>query len=141
MNKSTQQIKYDAEVQVIKAKIGGVDNIRLQLGLSKRKLAQLLMIDPSSLTRWSKEPHRVPAHIYRSLQWYLALIDKEPAWHPQNIYLKGDLQNQILILEKKLEQAIEAQEKTRKYQRKTLLFASYSVLFLSTLGAALFFLF
>jgi hypothetical protein len=40
-------------------------------------MAQLLMVDPSAWTRWMKTG-QVPPHIYRSLQWYLALREKIP---------------------------------------------------------------
>ncbi|RYZ67439.1 MAG: hypothetical protein EOP05_17735 [Proteobacteria bacterium] len=42
-------------------------------------MAQLLMVDPSAWTRWTRGGENVPPHIYRMLTWYLALEDKYPA--------------------------------------------------------------
>ncbi|MCB0362059.1 MAG: hypothetical protein KDD35_05040 [Bdellovibrionales bacterium] len=85
-NKTPLRLKYEAESSVIRRKLGSLDEIRRTLGLSRRKMAQLLMVDPSAWTRWTQHEETIPPHIYRSLQWYLALIEKEPAWHPQNTF-------------------------------------------------------
>ena len=103
--KTSLQMKYQAEVNVIKSKIGDIEEVRQTLGLSRRKMCQLLLVDPSAWTRWTKTG-RVPLHIYRALQWYMALIDKEPAWHPQNSFDQrqmGNLHNEIAILRKDLQ--------------------------------------
>lgn len=42
-------------------------------------MAQLLLVDPSAWTRWTKGGDEAPPHIYRMLQWYLALEEKYPA--------------------------------------------------------------
>ena len=81
------RMKYQAERGVIAKKLGNIEDIREELGLSKRKICQLLLVDPSSWTRWSKPEEDAPPYIYRSLQWYLALIDKNPEWHPANTWL------------------------------------------------------
>lgn len=39
-------------------------------------MCQLLLVDPSAWTRWMKDESRVPPHIYRSLEWFLALNQK-----------------------------------------------------------------
>ncbi len=83
------KLQYDAEVTIIKSKLGDIENIRNDLGLSQRKISQLLMVDPSAWTRWTKQITPVPAHIYRSLQWYMALIEKSPEWHPQNSFMRS----------------------------------------------------
>ena len=85
--KSSLRIRYEAESEVIRKKIGGLEDVRKDLGLSQRKMCQLLMVDPSAWSRWVKEPDKVPPHIYRTLQWYLALIDRQPDWHTQNAFL------------------------------------------------------
>ena len=77
--KSSQRLRYEAEVEIIKRKLGSLDDIRNQLGLPQRKIAQLLLVDPSAWTRWTKSGEDAPPHIYRMLQWYLALQDKYPA--------------------------------------------------------------
>ena len=75
---TAQRLRYEAEVSVIIRKIGSLEDIRKKLGLSQRKMAQLLLVDPSAWTRWVKSGH-APPHIYRSLMWLLALEEKYPA--------------------------------------------------------------
>jgi hypothetical protein len=77
--KSSQRLRYEAEVRVLINKIGDLEDLRSKLGLSKRKICQLLMVDPSAWTRWTRKGESAPPHIYRSLQWYLALEEKFPA--------------------------------------------------------------
>lgn len=78
------RMQYSSEAAVIRRKLGGVEDIRKSLGLSRRQMCKLLMVDPSSWTRWAKDEERVPPHVYRALQWYLSLIDKDASWHPHN---------------------------------------------------------
>jgi hypothetical protein len=78
--KTSLRMKYEAEVQVIKKTHGNLETIRRQLGLSKRKMAQLLLVDPSAWTRWSKTENEAPPHVYRALQWYLLLQEKHPEY-------------------------------------------------------------
>lgn len=77
--KTSLRLKYEAESEVIRKKLGDLESIRGQLGLSQRKIAQLLLVDPSAWTRWTKSGEKAPPHVYRMLQWYLALQDKYPA--------------------------------------------------------------
>lgn len=77
-SKSSLRMKYEAEVEVIKKTQGDLEKIRRTLGLSKRKMAQLLLVDPSAWTRWTSKNGEAPPHIYRALQWYLILQDKHP---------------------------------------------------------------
>jgi transcriptional regulator with XRE-family HTH domain len=78
-SKSSQRLRYEAEVELIRKKLGDLEAIRETLGLTQRKMAQLLLVDPSAWTRWTKGGESAPPHIYRMLQWYLALQDKYPA--------------------------------------------------------------
>jgi len=80
--RSPLRLQYEAEVAVIRQKLGSPEQIRQKLGLSRRKLCRLLLVDPSAWSRWTKEPLKVPFYVYRALQWYLALIEKDAAWHP-----------------------------------------------------------
>ena len=82
--KTSLRMNYEAQCEVIKQKIGSIEEVRTKLGLSRRKICQTLMVDPSAWSRWMKNEDSIPPHIYRSLQWYLELIDKEPIWHPKN---------------------------------------------------------
>jgi len=75
--KTSQRIHYEAQVEVIKRQIGSLESARVQLGLSARKMCQLLLVDPSAWTRWKKEGD-APPHIWRALQWYLTLQEKIP---------------------------------------------------------------
>ena len=80
--KSSHRMIYESEVVVIKRQIGELEQIRQNLGLSQRKICQLLMVDPSAWTRWLKTEGGAPPHIYRALQWYLQLVDKHPSLKP-----------------------------------------------------------
>ena len=73
---------YEAQVAVIQKQSGDLEKIRMDLGLSSRKMAQLLMIDPSSWTRWTRQGDQAPPHIWRALQWYLILREKIPGLTP-----------------------------------------------------------
>lgn len=76
--KTSLRITYEAQVEVLKRQLGDLESIRERLGLSQRKISQLLMVDPSSWTRWTKKGDEAPPQIWRALQWYLALQDKIP---------------------------------------------------------------
>lgn len=81
--KSSHRIHYEAQVEVIKRQLGDLEKIRGDLGLSQRKICQLLMVDPSAWTRWTKKGESAPPHIYRALQWYAILQEKIPGLTPQ----------------------------------------------------------
>ncbi len=74
--KSALRMRYAAETKIFRDQHGGLENIREKLGFSRRKMCQLLLVDPSAWTRWMKDESRVPPHIYRSLEWFLALNQK-----------------------------------------------------------------
>lgn len=96
-SKSSLRMTYEAQVEVIKRQIGGLEELRSKLGLSQRKMAQLLLVDPSAWTRWLANEKQIPPHIWRSLQWYFSLQEKIPGLTPQ-YFLGGDskqLQTQI----------------------------------------------
>ncbi|KHD88907.1 MAG: hypothetical protein OM95_06640 [Bdellovibrio sp. ArHS] len=82
-SKTSLRIHYEAQVSVIQKQIGNLEEIRGVLGLSQRKMAQLLLVDPSSWTRWTKQDDEAPPHIWRALQWYMALREKIPGLTPQ----------------------------------------------------------
>lgn len=81
---SSLRMKYSAEVQLITQKWGRLEDIRKTLGLSQRKICQLLLVDPSAWTRWTRNPEgdEAPPHIFRALSWYLLLLDKSPELSP-----------------------------------------------------------
>ncbi len=74
--KTPLSILYAAEIKVFKDQYGGLEDIRKKLGFSRRKMCQLLMVDPSAWTRWMRDETKVPPHVYRSLEWFLALNQK-----------------------------------------------------------------
>jgi len=74
--KSSLRLQYEAETKVFRAQHGGLEDIRRKLGFSRRKMCLLLLVDPSAWTRWVRDESRVPPHIYRSLEWFLALNEK-----------------------------------------------------------------
>lgn len=81
--KTSERLYYEAQVQVIRRQLGGLEEIRGKLGLSQRKMCQLLMVDPSAWTRWTKSGvDQAPPHIYRALQWYMSLQEKIPGLTP-----------------------------------------------------------
>lgn len=82
-SKTSLRMHYEAQVSVIQSQIGNLEEIRGSLGLSQRKMAQLLLVDPSTWTRWTKQGDEAPPHIWRALQWYSALKEKIPGLTPQ----------------------------------------------------------
>lgn len=76
--RSSLRQRYEAEARVIEKRLGGLESVRESLGLSQRKMAQLLLVDPSAWTRWTGGD-TVPPHVWRALAWYLALQEKYPA--------------------------------------------------------------
>lgn len=81
--KTSLRIQYEAQVRVIRSQIGDLEAVRIQLGLSQRKISQLLMVDPSSWTRWTKQGDEAPPSVWRALQWYMSLKEKIPGLTPQ----------------------------------------------------------
>lgn len=81
--KSSMRLQYEAQVRVIRSQIGGLEKVREDLGLSQRKISQLLLVDPSAWTRWTRAGEEAPPHIWRALQWYLTVREKIPGLTPQ----------------------------------------------------------
>lgn len=77
-SKTSLRMNYEAQVQVIKHQTGELEEIRQKLGLSARKMCQLLLVDPSTWTRWTRPGGSPPPHVWRSIQWFLALQEKVP---------------------------------------------------------------
>ncbi|MGZ3722014.1 MAG: hypothetical protein ACXVA9_03725 [Bdellovibrionales bacterium] len=78
--KSSNRMVYEAEVLFLKNQNGDLEVIRERLGLSRRKICQLLLVDPSAWTRWTSPGNEAPPHIYRALDWYLAGMEKDPEY-------------------------------------------------------------
>ncbi len=97
---------YPDERKQIIQEIGDLETIRKSLGLSRRKICKLLLVDPSSWTRWTKEGRDAPAYIYRSLQWCLAIMDKYPDAHPLIRSLSYEKENKVDALSRRIEDRI-----------------------------------
>lgn len=80
--KSSLRMRYEAETKVFRSQFGGLEDIRQKLGFSRRKMCQLLLVDPSAWTRWMRDETKVPPHVYRSLEWFLALNERSLT-HPE----------------------------------------------------------
>lgn len=78
--KSSNRRAYEAEVLFLKKQNGELEVIRERLGLSRRKICQLLLVDPSAWTRWTSPGGEAPPHIYKALDWYLAGMEKDPEY-------------------------------------------------------------
>ncbi len=77
-SKTHLRMRYEAEVSLLQKQLGGLEKVRGELGLSARKICQLLLVDPSAWNRWCRPGGKAPPHVWRALQWYLLLHDKWP---------------------------------------------------------------
>lgn len=77
--KSAARIRAESQVEVLKRRLGTLEQIRAELGLSRRQISQLLLVDPSAWSRWTAPGNDAPPLVYRALAWYLAVEDKYPA--------------------------------------------------------------
>lgn len=77
-SKSSYRVTFESEKEVIRKDIGDLEQIRTRLGVSRRKICQILMVDPSAWTRWTRSTDGAPPHVYRMLEWYLLLREKHP---------------------------------------------------------------
>ncbi|MBK9322512.1 MAG: hypothetical protein IPM97_06095 [Bdellovibrionaceae bacterium] len=141
-SKTSLRMVYEAQVLVIKKQLGSLEKIRTDLGLSQRKMSQLLMVDPSAWTRWNKSGEEAPPHIWRALQWYMALQEKIPGLTPQYFIGKDPqiLHEKALLQIKTLRSHFEEQnaqifadlQKEVRFHRRL----SYSMIALSLVMAA-----
>lgn len=76
--KTALRLKYEAEVRAFKVRYISIENVRKTLGFSRRKMCQLLMVDPSAWSRWMKDETKIPPHIYRALEWLILAEEKNP---------------------------------------------------------------
>lgn len=127
--KTSLRMTYEAQSEVIRKQIGDLEQVREKLGLSARKISQLLLVDPSAWTRWTRtyaqgEKDSAPPHIWRALQWYMILQDKIPGLTPQFFIGKDSsvvreeaferirqMESQLQIRQKNMEKAIDQQQR------------------------------
>jgi hypothetical protein len=82
--------QYLLEKDRIIAEIGSLEDVRFRLGLSQRKICQVLLVDPSAWTRWLKTG--APPHIHQALKWLLELKKSNPdIATPSNVSSRLDL--------------------------------------------------
>ena len=74
--------RNELAASLIKKQIGDLEQVRALLGLNKKRMCELLLIDPSTWTRWTTGKTEPPPWLYRSLQWGVAVMDKYPEFHP-----------------------------------------------------------
>ena len=89
-SRSSNRMLYEAQVVAIQQQIGGLEQVREKLGLSQRKICQLLMVDPSAWTRWTGNEGSAPPHVWRALQWYFALKKEIPGLN-ENYFLSHEM--------------------------------------------------
>lgn len=105
--KLTGKETYLLEKERIQNEIGDLEQIRSTLGLSQRRLCQLLLVDPSAWTRWNKTS--APPHIFQALKWLLELRKSQPnVIEPSNLadrldYFQSSTQNKVKQLETSLD--------------------------------------
>lgn len=71
---STNKRKYDEQIQVLKNKNGSLESIRKRLGFNQKQMGELLLVDPSAWSRWTKDGEaneKAPPYVYKALDWYL----------------------------------------------------------------------
>lgn len=107
-SKRTLREEYLLEKEEIKFTVGDLEQIRLKLGLSQRKICQLLLVDPSAWTRWIQSSDGAPPHVYQALRWLIQLKDQNPRYlaSPQldskMDRIKQTLHNKIKSLEEEM---------------------------------------
>ena len=107
--KAPLRMRYEAELKVIRMRVGGLEEIRAKLGLSRRKMCQLLLVDPSAWTRWTTKGGDAPPHIYRALEWYLLLSERDPrALMPIGSWSSTAFEDRFQLLETGLQQVSKA---------------------------------
>lgn len=73
----TYGLFYASQVQQIKNEIGDLESIRKNLGMSRKQICQILLVNPSAWTRWTKSPQGAPPHFYRALEWLISIHNRQ----------------------------------------------------------------
>ncbi len=89
-SRSPNRMLYEAQVTAIQQQLGALEEVRQKLGLSQRKICQLLMVDPSAWNRWTAAGGSAPPHVWRALQWYFALKKELPGIN-ENYFLSHEM--------------------------------------------------
>lgn len=75
--RSLNQQYYSEKENIIK-EFGSLGDMRLKLGLTKSQIAKLLLLKPSTWSRWEKNPSKAPPHVFQALKWYMILSEAKP---------------------------------------------------------------
>ncbi|MEI7973805.1 MAG: hypothetical protein WCH11_05510 [Bdellovibrio sp.] len=102
-DKNALRVKYEAQAYLIRKQIGDIPQILSYLQLSQRALAQLMLVDPSAVSRWIQKPASIPPSVMRALQWYMALQEKIPGLTP-SYFVGRQTQSELARLETKASQ-------------------------------------
>jgi len=89
--------RYEKQADEIRSRYGSLEDMRLKLGLSKRQLAEYLLVDPATLTRWTTgASDSVPLHVYKTMSYLMAdFAEAKPA--EQVFKLKKQLEQQEVL--------------------------------------------
>lgn len=93
-SQTSLRMRYLAEAEILKRELGGLEGLRMRLQISRRKLCQILLVDPSAWTRWARDESKIPPHIWKML----SLLEE----HPQSIR-NHQLQQLVASQEKQLQ--------------------------------------
>ena len=103
--------QYLKEKLDIESEHGTLEDMREKLGMSRRKICQLLLVDPSAWTRWTKSKEGAPPHVYQALRWYMELnqqgggaqkISAQPLLKEAQQEIIEDNQHMPMVLEAKM---------------------------------------
>jgi transcriptional regulator with XRE-family HTH domain len=108
---------YRREKERICSEHGGLEQIRHRLGLSQRKLCQLLLVDPSAWTRWLKSD--APPHVYQALNWLLQLKKMNP-----DATAPSQFSGRLDLLTKNTDKKIEDLERQISFLERSLILSS-----------------
>ena len=82
---------YASQVQKIKERLGDLEGIRKNLGMSRRQICQILLVNPSAWTRWTRSPQGAPPHFYRALEWLIYIHSKKTNHQQNNSFNESSL--------------------------------------------------
>tara|TARA_Y100000780_G_scaffold232398_1_gene263490 strand:- start:13437 stop:14189 length:753 start_codon:yes stop_codon:yes gene_type:complete len=93
--KSSRKMQMDSKAKSIEKRIGHIESLRINLGMNKKELSDLLMVDPSAMNRWCKGESNAPGYIYQALEWYLMATEKHPLLGKSLWIKNSDLVNSL----------------------------------------------
>lgn len=97
--------QYELERDRLVHEFGGLEDMRMTIGLNRRRLCRLLLVDPSAWTRWCRDG--APPHIYRALAWLIELRNLRPS-----VVQPNDLSSRIDVVQ------ASTQEKLKDIERQ-----------------------